>query len=488
MFTTILFKELRGVFLSPKFIVTFSLCSVLMLLSVYVGIEHHRAAMEQFGASVQLNGENMHEATNWSSFAARSFRVPDPLEIFAAGVNNDIGKVSAINVSDPVKLKGSVYSDETIYALFRMIDFSFIVQIILSLFAVLFTYDAINGEKESGTLQLTFSNPVPRVSYILGKLLGGWIGLLLPLLIPVLLGVLLVMVMKVPMGFSDWLRFGVMLFVALCYFSFFVACGLLTSVLTKRSGVSFLLSLVLWVLFVLIIPRAGVMAAGQLVAVPSDAEIDGQRDAYAKDKWAHHMDVMTAHFAAREGVTRGMSVADRTAYNDAHEWEWIQQEDSLRKQMQSEIDEHSEKLGEELRNKKVRQEKLGFTLSRFSPASSFQLAMMQIAGTDVGVKSRYEDAMKQYRENFVAYVQKKQKETGQTGGFRITMDTQTGIKFTSPRDGTSLDYSDAPVFSPPKVSAADILTPVAGDCALLVLFTVLAFGGAMVRFLRYDLR
>src|SRR5213075_3328024 len=132
----------------------------------------------------------------------------------------------------------------------------FIVQVILSLFAVLFTYDAINGEKESGTLQLTFSNPVPRVSYIAGYLLGGWIGLLLPLLIPVLLGVLLVMVLKVPMSSADWFRFGVMLSVVLCYFSFFVACGLLTSVLTKRSGVSFLLSLVFWVVFVLIIPRA----------------------------------------------------------------------------------------------------------------------------------------------------------------------------------------------------------------------------------------
>jgi hypothetical protein len=68
------------------------------------------------------------------------------------------------------------------------------------------------------------------------------------------------------------------------------------------------------------------------------------------------------------------------------------------------------------------------------------------------------------------------------------MDTKTGIKFTSPRDGTSLDYSDAPRFTPPVVSLAEIAAPVAADCGLLVLFTVLAFGGAMVRFLRYDLR
>ena len=36
-----------------------------------------------------------------------------------------------------------------------MLDLGFIIKIILSLFAILFTYDAVCGEKELGTLKLT---------------------------------------------------------------------------------------------------------------------------------------------------------------------------------------------------------------------------------------------------------------------------------------------------------------------------------------------
>ena len=86
------------------------------------------------------------------------------------------------------------------------IDFTFIFQVVLSLFAILFTYDAINGERESGTLRLTYSCPVPRATYLLAKLAGAWTGLVVPLLIPVALAILLVLVMNVPVDSTHWYR------------------------------------------------------------------------------------------------------------------------------------------------------------------------------------------------------------------------------------------------------------------------------------------
>ncbi|MEE8583230.1 MAG: ABC transporter permease subunit [Acidobacteriota bacterium] len=64
-------------------------------------------------------------------------------------------------------------------------------QIVLSLFAILFAYNAVSGEKEQGTLRLSFSNAVPRDSYILGKAAGSFLALAIPLLILILLGCLL---------------------------------------------------------------------------------------------------------------------------------------------------------------------------------------------------------------------------------------------------------------------------------------------------------
>jgi ABC-type Na+ efflux pump permease subunit len=77
-------------------------------------------------------------------------------------------------------------------------DLMFIVQVVLSLFAILFTYDSICGEREAGTLKLNFANPIPRTSYIISKIVGSWLGLSIPLIIPMLLGLALVLVCGIP--------------------------------------------------------------------------------------------------------------------------------------------------------------------------------------------------------------------------------------------------------------------------------------------------
>ena len=67
-------------------------------------------------------------------------------------------------------------------------DLGLIVQVVLSLFCLLLSYDAICGEKEAGTLRLKNSFSVPRRLILLGK---GF-GILLPAMaafgLPLLLG------------------------------------------------------------------------------------------------------------------------------------------------------------------------------------------------------------------------------------------------------------------------------------------------------------
>jgi ABC-type transport system involved in multi-copper enzyme maturation permease subunit len=172
MLRTLILKELRGILSSPKFAATFAVCSVLMLLSVFIGIREYRTASGQYDEALQLAAQNLRAQPSWMGLTTTAYRAPDPMQIFIPGVNNDVGRLSAINGFADVKLRNSAYADDPIFALFRSIDFSFIVSAVLSLFAILFTYDAINGEREAGTLQLTFSNPVPRSTYILAKLAG----------------------------------------------------------------------------------------------------------------------------------------------------------------------------------------------------------------------------------------------------------------------------------------------------------------------------
>jgi len=484
MLATLIQKELKAIILSPKFVATFAVCSVLLLLSVYTGVREYRASVEQWEAAVQLVDQQAREAGGWHGFSYKTLRKPDPMQIFVSGLSNDVGRWSDISTSNSVKLRNSSYSDDPIYAVFRFVDFTFIVQIVLSLFAILFTYDAVNGERESGTLKLIFSNGVPRAKYLVAKCCGAWLGLVVPISIPVLLSLLIVMLYKVPLTGMHWAKLISLIGVSLLFFSLFVVLGVWMSTLTRRSSVSFLISLVLWVSFVLILPRAGVMAAGQMVHVPRVAEIEGQRDGYAKDLWGEHYKEMEARWT--EANCGGTGDGD---HSDEAMWARMQEEDSLRRGVEKRIEEYEVKLLEDLRRKKRGQERLAFTLARISPVSAYQLAAMSLAGTDITLKSRYEEAMSDYRERLNEYVQQKQAESGDMGGFlSIQIDSESGVSIGTGRDNAGLDVSDMPRFDPPYVTLAESGAPIIPDVGILVLGILVSFLGSFIAFLRYDVR
>ncbi|MCB0258237.1 MAG: ABC transporter permease subunit [Calditrichae bacterium] len=489
MLSLLIQKELKSIIASPKFVGTFGTCAVLILLSVFIGIQEYRASMTQYETARQLNDQEMAESSSWSALHTRVYRQPDPMQIFVSGVHYDIGRFSAISEWEEIKLRRSNYSEDPIFAIFRFIDFSFVVQIALSLLAILFTYDAINGEREQGTLKLTFANPVPRVRYILGKLIGSWLGMVIPLLIPILLALLLVLLYRIPLTADHWLRIFLLIGFSLLFFTFFLALGLLVSARTRSSSVAFLLLLVGWVTLVLIIPRAGAMLAGQLVPVPGIAEIDSKLAGYSQERWDQHSEAMSQRYQERNAVTAGMSAEEREAYEDANMWAWLEEEDAERKKLQQDISEYGRKLQEDFRNRRAIQEQLAFILARFSPASAYQLAAMQLAGNDIDLKTRYEDAMQAYRTIFNDFLDMKRKESGGHSGMRISISSESGINIsTGGVDAQSLDLSEVPRFTPPDYLLSRSLGRVMPDLVLLVLFTVLAFAGAFVGFLRYDVR
>jgi ABC-type transport system involved in multi-copper enzyme maturation permease subunit len=488
MLRTLILKELRAILASPKFAATFGVCSILMLLSVFIGIREYRAAVRQYDEALELAAQSLRTQPSWMGLTTTTYRAPDPMQIFIPGVNNDVGRLSGINGFEDVKLKNSTYADDPIFALFRSIDLSFIVQVVLSLFAILFTYDAINGEREGGTLQLTFSNPVPRSTYILAKLAGSWIGLVVPLLVPVLLAALLVMLYGIPFAAGDWARFGVFLVLSLLFFTFFIALGVFISTLTQRPATSFLVSLAAWLTLVLIIPRLGVMAAGVADPVPSVAETEAGVDAFSKDRWDRQMKEMEARWQTRQEAMKGMTKEERGAYGQEKEKEWSTEDDAGRMSVQKDIDAFAVRVNEDQRNRKSHQEQLAFALARVSPASAYQLASMSLAGTGVSLKSRYEDAMREYRTAFTRYVDRKQKETGGQGGFRISVDSQTGFHFSAPRERGTLDVSDLPSFVPPVIRFGETASGAVIDAGLLGVFSLMAFAGSFLAFLRYDVR
>ena len=60
------------------------------------------------------------------------------------------------------------------------IDWVFTITYLLSFIPLLFTFDALSGERESGTLRLCLANPISRPALLVGKFLGTLIAVLIP--------------------------------------------------------------------------------------------------------------------------------------------------------------------------------------------------------------------------------------------------------------------------------------------------------------------
>jgi ABC-type transport system involved in multi-copper enzyme maturation permease subunit len=481
-------KEIRLYFASPRFVAVFLICALLILLSIHLGIQEYQAAVAQYETATQLAAQDLHERNSWDGTETRVFRAPDPMQIFVNGVSNDIGRFSTISEWEQVGLHQSPYADDTIFAVFRYLDFSFIVQVVLSLLAFMFTYDAINGERENGTLKLIFAHSLPRSRFILAKLAGSWIGLLIPFIIPVLLGFLLLIAFKIPLTADHWLRIGLLLLLSVLYYSFFIIGGLAVSALTRHSSLSFLILLVCWVFLVLIIPRGAVLTAANLIPVPGAAEINGQIEGFSNEQWKAHEKILSETWRQRNARMSGMDAAARKAYEDEHMWSWMEEDEASRRQVQTTISAFARRLKEDSRNRREKQQRLAFGMSRFSPASAFRLAAMHLAGTGIEMKDRYELAMENYKDILSRFIDEKKAEDNEPGGISITFDSESGFSFKTADLKKTLDISEMPQFEQPQIRLSALLPETLIDFFILAAACLLTFSLSWLAFLRYDLR
>ncbi len=486
MFWTLIEKEWKNVAKSPKFVATCGVSCLLILASVLLGIRELRAFEDQQAAARALLAEELEEVSDWTALAARAFRHADALSVLAGGVHNDVGRLATIDRSSDPALVRSIYSDEPILAVFRSLDLSFIVTVVLSLFAILFTYDAINGERQAGTLRLIFAHAIPRARYVTAKLAGLWVAAAIPLLLSALLGLLAAELSGVSLIVDHWQRLLAFGAAAALYFTFFVVLGVAASALTRRPATSFLALLAVWVLLVMVIPRVGLLAAIRLQPVPSAAEIESRKQGFEARAWDDHLRELSGLWQQRETEMAGLDDDQRQAYEDERLWKWLEEDERLRKETEATIADNAARLDETVRLTQAKQTRLAFGLSRLSPASTFQLLAMRVAGTGTELKERYEEALRLYRQSFLDFVASR--DGGQGTSHRITRRRASAAPKIFEDTDQPLDLSDMPRFIAPRLDTAGALAGTPMELGLLALEVLLAFAAGFVAFLRYDVR
>ncbi|RNC79331.1 MAG: DUF3526 domain-containing protein [Balneola sp.] len=470
MFKLIFTKELKEIIQSSRFTVSFAVCSVLIILAFFMGAQNYLASQEQYEAAVQENRNQIASNTEWIMVEHSIMLPPQPLMALVNGISNDIGRNISMRGRGELRAENTRFGDEPIFAIFRFMDLEFIFGIVLSLFAIIFAYDAINGEKVSGTLKLCFANPISRASFIGGKLAGSFVGLSLALMIPLLIGCALLPLLGIQLSSDEWTRLGLILLSGLAYFGLFLALAMGISAITSKPSNSFLIGLVVWIFAVLIVPRASVLISGRMVEVPNVDDITSQKNNYRVQLFEEDRPKM-AEFTAPEGTEPQDMMTQFSAYMG-----------ELAAERQKKIDAFNERLNEEFVNKRKEQEALALNLSRVSPTSVFTLTSTELAGTSLGLQNRFMESANEYQNVYGNFMREK---TGQNqGGFRMIMVTTDDDQ----EEPERLDPNEMPQFEFNKATVAEAAGNSILDFGLLLLFNILFFGGAFAAFLRYDLR
>lgn len=469
MLRDIIAKEIQDTIMSPRFVFTFLLCTILILLSIYTGINNYQAEQKEYSAAVALNRKNLENQQSYGTLAGIGHKInrqPQVLSTVVSGVQQAVGRVATVNIAFDPSLTESKYSSNPIFAVFGTLDLIFIVKIVLSLFAILFTYDAIVGEKERGTLKLALSNKVPRDRLILGKALGGFISLLIPLVIPLILALLILMIYpNISLSGDDWSRLGIICVMFLLYLSLFFTLGLFISARTSKSSTSFLILLFIWVTFVTIIPKAAIMIAGQINPIPSVHEITAQKDAYLQEIQKEAIEERQKFFKENP---RPEKSEDRTQWNEKVS-KWAE---DIQQSLTSRIDEKNAAIERDYQAKMQGQQKLAINFSRVSPASALMFSSMSLARTGISEHERFLNSVKTYKPIFTKWINEK---IFKNANFDSAQQTKP-----------ELDDMPQHEFIPERLG--DSFMRMLPDLLLMVFLIILFFVGAYVSFIRYDVR
>ncbi len=178
MIRTIAGKEIIANLLSYKFFIVLLLIVVLVTTSFFIMHRDFRNRLSDYQVIRPRPGEPI------------ALVPPNPLSILAKGLDEAMTRSFEIGVTG-ITVRAGQKTGNLIFSFFPAPDFLYVVRVVLSLVALLFGFDQISREKESGTLRLMLANGVSRAKILLGKWLGNFISLAVPFGLVTLLGIVL---------------------------------------------------------------------------------------------------------------------------------------------------------------------------------------------------------------------------------------------------------------------------------------------------------
>lgn len=267
MIWTIVKKELYENLCLLKFRILVILCVLSIVASNVVMLWDYHERQGDYSLNLPRHGET------------RVIIKPSMLSSYCAGLEKIIGRGYDINPKTfLMQPSATIVNPNFFSARFAVPDIAYIVKVLLSLVALLLTFDTLCGEKTRGTLRLVLSNAVPRTQVVLGKIVGNLIAVLVPFSLALLFGMLIIVLAGgVSISTEEVVR--IMLFYggSILYIAIFTLLGIAISAHTDAPGTSLVASLFAWTILVFGIPNVSGTIAQTISPIPSVQALEEEK-------------------------------------------------------------------------------------------------------------------------------------------------------------------------------------------------------------------
>ena len=502
MFWVLLRREILAHLITFRFAITVITCLLLVATTMFIRINDYEQRLASYNAARDAHRDELLSTRTYSFLMPKIDRPPNPLSIFNAGMDSRIGNTLRIYYTHvPVLWDAHSHSSGNLFIdHFYRIDLVFVFQFVLSLLALLFAYDAIAGERESGTMRLTMSHPVRRGSILGAKYVGAMTCLILPLIISFIIALIwIVSTGSIVFSEADFLRIAGILLTSMIYLSAIYLIGFFISASVHRTATALMLSLFVWVVLVLVYPSLSVSVVDQLIK-PQRSLINSSYEAMWEIRRAANKEAMeylqndaiageSEHFnvdGSRGGLNVGLSNQRTLMRIDfrAYDWQFISPESE--KYVPHVIRYHqflaplhidaAEKMGlirlPALDQIRFRRARIAQNLLRFSPAAMYNLATQAWLGTDLDGVVDFFEAARHYRRTLINYFYDEDAFSSRQW-------------FASDKGAINLD--DLPGFAYQRTSLWVSVSRALPDLQLLILLNVALFLATFAIFVRQEI-
>ena len=500
--------------ISARFIIGFLLCIVIIPFTVIVSVDNYLSQVQVYKVEQERAENEFKEVRVWSYLRPTVVKEPAVLSIFSAGISNNMGNTSKIRMGEyPLFPSGHISTrDNPLLNAFFSIDFAKVIAILISLIALVFSYDAITREREDGTMKLMLTSKMSRITFLFGKLTGLLLTLLPILLFCYILACLIVMVNpNISISASDWGGILLLFLTSIIYMLVFILIGMLISALVSRSSSSVILSLLCWIWFLFLLPNISTYLSQSFVKTPLYDNVQNAMNEYDKEFRKDYNE-------ASERIRKEMNLESMNYWNysgrgdGSTEMSGIIKEGALYHRdmsiMESEaMMSNADKkwaIQKNYLDDLVRQQTWQQRIAYLSPSEIFGQTMNALCRTDMQSFLKYLETVRNYRETFfLHYSDKKLFEsfayfTGQSFDDLYSQEeaNNMGEKYWKLMEELDISNSmfpylntgDVPRYISQPLTLSTALNAAMGRLAALLALMVVLLLATIAAFMRYDVR